>query len=92
MKYLVIGAGGTGGPLGAYLANAGKDVTFLARGAHLDAMREQGFRVIRPAGDIRLFPVSVKRGDVPRRAGCDIRLCKGVFPAGNHTVCPANRP
>ena len=29
MNYLIIGAGGTGGPLGAYLANTGKDVTFI---------------------------------------------------------------
>ena len=50
------------------MANAGKNVTFLARGAHLDAMREQGFRVIRPAGDIRLFPVSVESAETCRDA------------------------
>ena len=75
MKYLIIGAGGTGGPLGAYLANAGKDVTFLARGAHLDAMREQGFRVIRPAGDIRLFPVSVESAETCRDAPDVVFVC-----------------
>ena len=32
LKYLIIGAGGTGLPIGAYLAKAGKDVTFIARG------------------------------------------------------------
>lgn len=42
MKYLVIGAGGTGGSIGAYMARAGKDVTILARGEHLRAMKAQG--------------------------------------------------
>ena len=36
MKYLVIGAGGTGGSIGAYMTEAGKDVTLIARGEHLD--------------------------------------------------------
>ncbi len=39
MKIAVIGAGGVGGAFGAALAKAGADVWFLARGAHLDAMR-----------------------------------------------------
>ena len=38
MKYLVIGAGGTGGCIGAYMTRAGKDVTLIARGEHLKAM------------------------------------------------------
>lgn len=45
MKYLVIGAGGTGGCIGAYMAEAGKDVTLIARGAHLKAMQENGLRM-----------------------------------------------
>lgn len=47
-KYLVIGAGGTGGPTGAYLAKAGKDVTFIARGENLRVMKEKGLKVLRP--------------------------------------------
>lgn len=42
IKYMIIGAGGTGGALGFYLTVAGKDVTLIARGAHLDAIRENG--------------------------------------------------
>jgi len=42
MKYVVIGAGGTGGSIGGFLIRAGKDVSLIARGAHLDAMREKG--------------------------------------------------
>ena len=47
MKYLIIGAGGTGGPLGFYLTKAGKDVTLIARGAHLKALSEQGLTMDR---------------------------------------------
>ena len=42
MKYVVFGAGGTGGILGGQLAKGGKDVTLIARGAHLAAIQEQG--------------------------------------------------
>jgi 2-dehydropantoate 2-reductase len=45
MKYLVIGAGGTGGCIGAYMTEAGKDVTLIARGAHLAAMQKDGIRM-----------------------------------------------
>jgi 2-dehydropantoate 2-reductase len=45
MRIAVIGAGGIGGPYGASLAKAGADVTFVARGAHLAAMRKYGLRV-----------------------------------------------
>lgn len=48
MKYLVIGAGGTGGCIGGYLARAGKDVTLIARGAHLEAIQRDGIRINRP--------------------------------------------
>ena len=56
-KYLVIGAGGTGGALGAYLARGGMDVTFIARGAHLRAMKDNGLRVIRTDDEFTLKPV-----------------------------------
>jgi 2-dehydropantoate 2-reductase len=51
MKYLVVGAGGTGGAIGAYMARAGKDVTLIARGKHLDAIKRNGIKVIRPADE-----------------------------------------
>ncbi|MCH3954630.1 MAG: NAD(P)-binding domain-containing protein [Eubacterium sp.] len=56
-KYVIIGAGGTGGALGAYLARAGKDVTFIARGEHLKAMKENGLRVIRMRDEFTINPV-----------------------------------
>jgi 2-dehydropantoate 2-reductase len=45
MRIAVMGAGGVGGFYGALLAQAGEDVTFIARGAHLAALRERGLRV-----------------------------------------------
>ena len=42
MKYVVFGAGGTGGILGGQLAKGGQDVTLIARGAHLAAIQAQG--------------------------------------------------
>jgi 2-dehydropantoate 2-reductase len=56
MKIAVIGAGGVGGTFGAALAKAGADVWFLARGAHLDAMRMNGLRIASPRGDTHLVP------------------------------------
>ena len=45
MRIVVMGSGGTGGYFGAKLARGGEDVTFVARGAHLEAIRAQGLRV-----------------------------------------------
>ena len=45
MRIVVMGSGGTGGYFGAKLARAGEDVTFVARGEHLDAIRKNGLRV-----------------------------------------------
>ena len=45
LKYVITGAGGTGGILGTHLAGAGKDVTLIARGKHLEAIRTQGLTV-----------------------------------------------
>jgi len=45
MRIVVVGAGGVGGYFGAKRARAGQDVTLVARGAHLDAIRSRGIRV-----------------------------------------------
>lgn len=57
MKYCVIGAGGVGGCIAAYMTRAGKDVTAVARGAQLDALRENGIRLRTPEGDAMIKPV-----------------------------------
>src|SRR5450432_2749175 len=56
MRIAVVGAGGVGGGFGAALAKAGADVTFIARGAHLAAMKSQGLKVTGPRGDTHLVP------------------------------------
>ena len=48
MKYAVVGSGAVGGYFGAKLARAGQKVTFIARGAHLEAIRSHGLRVQSP--------------------------------------------
>src|SRR6187455_531473 len=54
MRIAVIGAGGVGGFFGAKLALAGHDVTFVARGAHLDAIRRHGLRVEHEAAPLHV--------------------------------------
>lgn len=54
MRIAVFGTGGVGGYFGAKLAAGGHDVAFVARGAHLAAIRERGLRVESASGDIEL--------------------------------------
>lgn len=54
MKIAFMGAGGVGGLIGARLAHAGCDVSFIARGAHLAAMREHGLTLESPVGNVHL--------------------------------------
>ncbi|KDN19879.1 2-dehydropantoate 2-reductase [Amycolatopsis rifamycinica] len=57
MKFAIIGAGGLGGFFGARLADAGHDVSFLARGEHLTALRERGLTLLAPDGTATARPV-----------------------------------
>jgi 2-dehydropantoate 2-reductase len=67
MRVTVMGSGGTGGYFGGLLARAGEDVTFVARGAHLDALRAKGLTVrSRLVGD---FAVPARATDDPREGG-----------------------
>ena len=54
MKIAVMGSGGVGGYFGGCLAATGCDVQFVARGAHLQAMRTRGLRILRPDGDLHV--------------------------------------
>jgi 2-dehydropantoate 2-reductase len=56
MRIAVVGAGGVGGGYGAALAKAGADVTFIARGAHLAAMKTQGLKIQGGRGETHLVP------------------------------------
>jgi len=67
MKIAIMGSGGVGGYFGARLAKAGAEVSFIARGAHLAAMREHGLKVESGLGDIHLPQVNVT--DDPQTIG-----------------------
>jgi 2-dehydropantoate 2-reductase len=54
MKIAIMGSGGVGGYFGARLAAAGEDVTFIARGAHLEAIRGGGLKVTSARGDLHI--------------------------------------
>jgi 2-dehydropantoate 2-reductase len=67
MKIAIMGTGGVGGYYGGLLAQSGQDVTFIARGAHLRAIREQGLRVKSVHGDFTVPPA--KATDTPAEVG-----------------------
>ncbi|HTR86078.1 MAG TPA: 2-dehydropantoate 2-reductase [Reyranella sp.] len=67
MKIAVVGAGGVGAGFGAALAKAGADVTFIARGAHLAAMKSKGLKVTGGRGETHLAPTQAT--DDPKSVG-----------------------
>jgi 2-dehydropantoate 2-reductase len=67
MRIAVVGSGGVGGYFGGRLALAGEDVHFLARGAHLAALRERGLRIESPGGNIHVPRVNAT--DAPAEVG-----------------------
>lgn len=82
MRFAILGSGAVGGYYGAKLCRAGHDVTFIARGAHLQAIRERGLAIKSPLGDF------VARGgaeESPSRVGtvdCVIVAIKSYDNAG----------
>jgi 2-dehydropantoate 2-reductase len=56
VRFAVLGAGAIGAYVGAALSRGGADVTLIARGAHLEAMRSGGVRVMSPRGDFSAHP------------------------------------
>ena len=88
MKIVIVGAGATGAFLGARMARAGVDVTLVARGAHLAAMRERGVEVREADGHfvpMRRFAEVVRdavtSGEIPPHAPTfsDGRACDEVL-------------
>ncbi len=67
MKFAIFGTGGVGGYFGGKLAQAGEDVTFIARGEHLKAIQQNGLRVDSIAGDFMVKPA--KATDDPAKIG-----------------------
>ena len=67
MRVAIYGTGGAGGYFGAQLARSGQDVTFIARGQHLEAIQAHGLCVETPAGEIVIQPA--KTTDDPTQVG-----------------------
>src|SRR6185295_18339258 len=67
MRIAVMAAGAVGGYFGSRMAAAGHDVTFIARGAHRDAIRRDGLKLESALGDLHLKDVKVT--DNPKEAG-----------------------
>ena len=70
MRFAVVGAGAIGGYAGACLARGGTEVTLIARGAHLAAIREHGIRVLSPDGDFLTHPQATD--DIAAAADADV--------------------
>ena len=66
MRIAIMGAGGIGGCYGGLLARAGTDITLIARGAHLAAIKEKGLQLVQPDDD---FTVNVSATDNPSDVG-----------------------
>ena len=82
MRIAVMGAGSTGGYFGGMLARGGDDVSLIARGAHLEAIRSDGLRVVR---DEEEFTVRCRATDDPSEVGpVDLALlCVKTYQNGS---------
>jgi len=90
MRSAILGSGGVGGYYGARLARAGHDVTFIARGAHLRAIRERGLTVRSSAlGD---FTVRAAAEEDPSRIGRVDVVLVAVKAYDNETALPLIAP
>jgi 2-dehydropantoate 2-reductase len=90
MRFAVLGSGAVGGYYGARLARAGHDVTFIARGAHLTAIREQGLQVRSPMlGD---FTVNAPAEEDTTRVGHVDVVIVAVKTYDNSTALPLIAP
>jgi 2-dehydropantoate 2-reductase len=87
--FAFIGAGAVGGYYGALLARHGVDVRFIARGAHLEAIRSHGLRIASPFGD---FTVTTRAESDPARIGPVDVVVHTVKTYDNMTAIPLIRP
>jgi 2-dehydropantoate 2-reductase len=79
MRIAIMGSGGMGGYYGGLLAQRGHDVTFIARGKHLDAIRSNGLQVKSVFGDFQIKPAQAT--DEPGEVGpVDLVLAPEILP------------
>jgi 2-dehydropantoate 2-reductase len=90
MKVAILGSGAVGGYYGARLARAGQDVTFIARGAHLEAIRARGLEIRSAAlGD---FTVQARAEQDTTRVGAVDVVLYAVKAYDNPTALPLLAP
>ena len=89
MRIAVMGAGGVGGCLGALLARDGNDVSLIARGAHLDAIRANGLRLKQDEAE---FTVDIPATSDPTEIGQVDLVLFTVKTYHNAAAIPAIRP
>jgi len=89
MRIAVMGAGSIGGYFGGMLSLGGNEVTLIARGAHLEAIRRGGLRVVTDDGE---FTVQCEATDDPRQAGRFDLVLLTVKTYHNQEAVPAMRP
>jgi 2-dehydropantoate 2-reductase len=90
MRIAVLGSGAVGGYYGAKLARAGHEVTLIARGAHLAAIRERGLEIRSPMlGD---FTVRCRAEEDTARVGAVDLVIVAVKAYDNATALPLIRP
>jgi len=89
MRIAIMGAGGVGGCLGGLLAKAGNDVSLIARGEHLEAIRSNGLKLIRPDGG---FVVKVDATDDPAEVGPVDLIIYTVKTFHNRSVITTLKP
>ena len=87
MNFLVFGTGAVGGCFGGRLAQAGEDVTFIARGNHLRAILDSGLRVDSISGDFLIHPAHAT--DSPESIGA-VDVIIHILPLANWIKRKAN--
>ncbi|MFO7693517.1 MAG: 2-dehydropantoate 2-reductase, partial [Vicinamibacterales bacterium] len=89
MHFAILGSGAVGGYYGAKLARAGQQVSFVARGAHLRAIRERGLMVWSPLGD---FTVRARAEEDPAAIGPADVVMLAVKTYDNAAALPMLKP
>jgi 2-dehydropantoate 2-reductase len=90
MHFAIIGAGAVGGYYGALLARSGQDVSFVARGAHLEAIRAHGLKI--ESGAVGDFVARVRAESDPARIGHADVVIIAVKTYDNDTAIPLALP
>ena len=89
MRFAILGSGAVGGYYGAKLSQAGHDVTFIARGKHLDAIRARGLEVRSPLGDFVARAAAVEDTSTIGHVDCVVLATKAY---DNATALPKITP